>query len=268
MFVPSLLAFKRGWLSLITPEDQYKGWTVVNWWEAPQTRLDNIGCTNDNMSVSISSVSFEHHHQAFGIAEASPRISWRFEGAAVDWEQTGYEIEITRDGVPRIFSANSSESALVSWPDEPMSSSEAAKVRARAYGSGAATEWSDAVSVEAALLDGNWAGAVPIAADRETEINATHKPILFRKEFDINSTITSARLYITGLGLYEAAINGQRVGDHVLAPGLMSYQFRHTYDTYDVTDLLNCGGNAIGVTVGAGWWSGTLFSVSHKGRLQ
>lgn len=216
-------------------------------------------CALNEMAVSISSVSFEHHYQAFGIGEASPRISWRFEGSAVDWEQTRYEIEITRDGVPRIFGANSSASTLVSWPDEPLLSSESATVRARAYGSGASTDWSDAVSVEAALLDGDWSGAVPIAADRETEINATHRPILFRKGFGINSTITSARLYITGLGIYEAEINGQRVGNHVLAPGYMSYQSRHTYDTYDVTDLLNNGENAVGVTVGEGWWSGELF---------
>lgn len=216
------------------------------------------------MSVSISSISFEHHYHAFGIAEASPRISWRFEGDAINWEQTGYEIEITRDGIPRIFSANSSESRLVSWPDEPLSSSEAATVRARAYGSGAATEWSEAVSVEAALLDGDWAGAIPIAADRETEVNSTHKPIIFRKGFNIDSTIASARLYITGLGIYEAMINGRRVGDHVLAPGYMSYQFRHTYDTYDVTDFLKHGGNAIGVTVGEGWWSGVSYCVPPK----
>lgn len=211
------------------------------------------------MSVSISSVSFEHHRQAFGIGEASPRISWRFEGTAVDWEQTGYEIEITRDGVPRVFGANSSASILVSWPDEPLASSESATVRARAYGSGSATDWSDAVSVEAALLDGDWAGALPIAADRETEVDSTHRPILFRKAFDVNSTVASARLYITGLGIYEAQINGHRVGDHVLAPGYMSYQFRHTYDTYDVTDLLSSGSNAIGVTVGEGWWSGMSY---------
>ncbi|KAH6642002.1 bacterial alpha-L-rhamnosidase-domain-containing protein, partial [Boeremia exigua] len=208
------------------------------------------------MSVSISSVLLEHHRQAFGIAEASPRISWKFEGNAIDWEQTGYEIEITRDGVPRIFGANSSTSTLVSWPDEPLLSTESATVRARAYGSGADTDWSDVVSVEAALLDGDWAGAVPIAADRETEVNAPHKPVLFRKDFNINSTIVSARLYITGLGIYEAHINGQRVGDHVLTPGYMSYQFRHTYDTYDVTDLLESGENAIGVGLGEGWWSG------------
>ncbi|KAJ4405712.1 hypothetical protein N0V91_005019 [Didymella pomorum] len=129
-------------------------------------------------------------------------------------------------------------------------------VRARAYGTGLATDWSDTVSVEAALLDGDWTAALPIAADRETEVNATHKPILFRKAFGVNSTVASARLYITGLGIYEAQINGRRVGDHVLAPGYMSYQFRHTYDTYDVTNFLKNGDNAIGVTVGEGWWSG------------
>jgi|SRR5690242_2533935 len=210
---------------------------------------------------SINFLNFEHYRQAFGIAEASPRISWRFESTAVDWEQTGYEIEITRDEVPRIFGANSTESTLVSWPDEPLSSSESVTIRTRAFGSGSATSWSVAVSVEVALLDGDWAGEIPIAADRDTEFNTTHKPILFRKGFGVNSTIASARLYVTGLGIYEAKINGQRVGDHIRAPGYMSYQFRRTYNTYDVTALLASGENAVGVTVGEGWWSGTCYRI-------
>ncbi|KAF2011563.1 glycoside hydrolase family 78 protein [Aaosphaeria arxii CBS 175.79] len=216
-----------------------------------------------SMSVSIASLSFEHHRPAFGIAETEPRISWRFEGTATNWEQTSYDVEISRgaDGVPNVFNVNSTDSILVPWPDKPLGSAESATVRARAHGGQGqeSTEWSDVFTVETGLLNPeDWAGAKPIAADRETEIDAPKQPVLFRKAFQVNSEITSARLYITALGLYEAEINGQRVGDHVLAPGYMSYHHRHVYDTYDVTELVKPGENAIGATVGEGWYAGRI----------
>lgn len=214
------------------------------------------------MAVSISALSFEHHRQALGIAETTPRISWRFEGDAVDWEQSGYDLEITRglDGVPKLYNtADSSESVLVPWPDDALSSAESAKVRVRSHGKEGqiSTEWSDYYSVETGLLSpGDWDGAVPIAADRTTEVDSAKRPVLFRKGFDIDAGVASARLYITALGLYIAELNGERVGDHQLAPGYMSYQFRHTYDTYDVTELIQQGNNAIGITIGEGFWAG------------
>lgn len=195
------------------------------------------------MAVSISALSFEHHRQPLGIAEATPRVSWRFEGDAIDWEQSGYDLEITRgpDGAPKLYNtADSSESVLVPWPDEALSSAESAKVRVRSHGKDGqpSTDWSDYYTVETGLLSPeDWDSAVPIAADRATEVDTAKRPVLFRKGFDVDAEVSSARLYITALGLYIAELNGERVGDHQLAPGYMSYQFRHTYDTYDVTSL-------------------------------
>lgn len=214
------------------------------------------------MAVSISAVSFEHHRQALGIAESTPRVSWRFEGDAVDWEQSAYDLEITRgpDGVPKLYNTvDSSESVLVPWPDEALSSAESATVRVRSLDKEGQTwtDWSDYFSVEAGLLNSeDWAGAVPIAAERATEVDSAKRPVLFRKGFDVDAEVASARLYITALGLYVAEINGERVGDHQLAPGYMSYQFRHTYDTYDVANLIQQGSNAIGITIGEGFWAG------------
>jgi alpha-L-rhamnosidase len=103
-----------------------------------------------------------------------------------------------------------------------------------------------------------WGDAVPIVADRETERDAPKRPVHFRKDFDIGGNITSARLYITALGVYEGEINGQHVGDYVLAPGWQSYNYRHVYNTYDVTELVSSSKNAIGVLVGEGWYAGRL----------
>lgn len=223
------------------------------------------------MSVAISRLSFEHHRTALGISETEPRISWRFGGNAIDWEQTTYDIEIERlgrgdeslSGDYESYSVNSSDSLVVPWPSDPLESADRANVRVRAHGQTgqSSTPWSDWVSVETGLLDeGDWAGAVTVAADRDTEVDSAHQPVYFRKPFDIEADeIARARLYITSLGIYEAEINGKRVGDHVLAPGWQSYNYRHVYDTYDVTNLLNGGEeNAIGVIVGEGWWSGRL----------
>ena len=68
----------------------------------------------------------------------------------------------------------------------------------------------------------------------------------FRKVFRAAS-IKKARLYMTACGLYEAAINGQRVGDFVRAPGITDYRKRIQYPTYNVTTLLQDGENTLTV---------------------
>ncbi|KAI0468054.1 glycoside hydrolase family 78 protein [Xylaria cf. heliscus] len=220
------------------------------------------------MAVSILQVSFEHHRTALGIGEARPRISWQFEGDAGNWSQSGYSIEVSRQGKSDVFNFTSPESVLVDWPTVALSSAESALVRVRAYGSdgGGDTDWSEAVPVEAGLLaDEDWSGAQVIAANKTTEQDGPHQPVLLRKDFSLDSDVSSARLYITAYGIYEAFINGDRVGDAVLAPGWQSYNHRLIYDTYDVTDQLQKGNNAIGIQVGEGWFSGRIgFTTSRN----
>ena len=78
---------------------------------------------------------------------------------------------------------------------------------------------------------------------------------LFRKEFQLDKKISRARVYVSGLGYYELRLNGQRVGDHVLDPGWTTYAKRVLYSTYDVTDQLKRGRNALGVMLGNGWFN-------------
>jgi alpha-L-rhamnosidase len=78
---------------------------------------------------------------------------------------------------------------------------------------------------------------------------------LFRKEFTLPSHAVRARLYISGLGYYEASLNGKRVGNQVLDPGWTRYSQRVLFSTYDVTDQLRAGANCLGVTLGNGWYS-------------
>lgn len=78
---------------------------------------------------------------------------------------------------------------------------------------------------------------------------------LLRKEFTAKKPIASARAHVAGLGYNKLYLNGRRVGDHELDPGFTVYDKTVLYSTYDVTDALRKGGNAIGVSLGRGFHS-------------
>jgi alpha-L-rhamnosidase len=79
---------------------------------------------------------------------------------------------------------------------------------------------------------------------------------LFRHEFHVEKNVRRARLFISGLGLYELRLNGNKVGLHVLSPSKTDFRKRILYDTYDVTSELKSGNNALGIMLGNGWFNG------------
>ena len=66
--------------------------------------------------------------------------------------------------------------------------------------------------------------------------------------------MSRARIYVSGLGVYELRVNGQRMGLDVFTPGWTHYGKRVMYQTYDVTPLLRKGKNVVGAVLGNGWW--------------
>jgi alpha-L-rhamnosidase len=82
---------------------------------------------------------------------------------------------------------------------------------------------------------------------------------MLRTTFDVGTKkIKAARLYATARGIYELYLNGKRVGDGYYNPGLTQYNRTHLYQTYDVTNEVAAGRNALGALLGEGWWSGLL----------
>lgn len=77
---------------------------------------------------------------------------------------------------------------------------------------------------------------------------------LLRKEFSLSKPVSRARLYVSGLAYHETEVNGRRVGDRVLDPGFTDYDNTVLYATHDVTGLVRAGRNAIGVTLGRGFY--------------
>lgn len=80
---------------------------------------------------------------------------------------------------------------------------------------------------------------------------------MLRTSLEVNpgKSLAKARLYITARGVYECRVNGKRLPQSLLAPGLTQYDKRMNYQTYDITELLTAGTNGIGVTLASGWWS-------------
>ena len=79
----------------------------------------------------------------------------------------------------------------------------------------------------------------------------------FKKEFEIED-LNSATLYITCLGIYEAYLNGKKVGNALLAPGSTDPRKRVQYDTFDVSSMLKEGHNELVVLLSDGWYRGSI----------
>jgi hypothetical protein len=100
-------------------------------------------------------------------------------------------------------------------------------------------------------------GPLPPQAKRQRgRVEKGMKPLpVFRREFSSRKDLTRAIVFISGLGQYELRINGNNVTDHLLTPGWTNYRKRVFYDTYDVTQWLQSGQNAIAVWLGNGMYN-------------
>ena len=127
---------------------------------------------------------------------------------------------------------------------------------------GTASEWSASNSFQTALLSvSDWQAKWIVPGF----VEASNRPSpIFRKQFAATKKLVSAIANITAHGMYEAQINGQRVGDAYLTPGWTSYSTRLQYQTYDVTNLIKTGANAIGVSLGSGWYRGIIGFSNNK----
>lgn len=79
----------------------------------------------------------------------------------------------------------------------------------------------------------------------------------FRKVFTLDKPVLSARLYATARGVYDVTINGTRIEDFILAPGMTDYRKRIQYQAYDVTGLLQQD-NTLEIRLADGWFRGSV----------
>jgi alpha-L-rhamnosidase len=226
--------------------------------------------------ATVVDLQFEHYHapNTLGVHETKPRLSWRFTNAPPGWQQQGYEAELTEEREGHTLSSSvkrkSPHNILVPWPfNKPLHSRQRISVRVRARGEdGVSTDWSEPARLEVGLLHrGDWACQRITAPWAPSEMGPGPEH-LYRKTFPVSGQVARARLYITAQGVYEAEVNGQRIGDYFLAPGWTAYDGRLQYQTYDITSALSSGTtsiNCLGVRVAEGWFCGRIgFEGGHR----
>jgi len=198
----------------------------------------------------------EYLHAPLGIDIVRPRLSWNCEGGA---KQTAYQIIAKVNG--RIV-WNSGKVASSSMTHIPYGGREL-RSRERVYWSvklwdedGIGGEISHSFFEMGLLAASDWK-AKWITGNYKVNKKERYPVDCFRKEFGVSGRVKFARLYITACGLYEAKLDGVKIGDFVLAPGHTDYRKRVQYQTYDVTGMLTSGDHAITVQLADGWYRGS-----------
>lgn len=98
----------------------------------------------------------------------------------------------------------------------------------------------------------------------EYNFDGFNQSIYFRKEFNVNKVINNATLYVSVLGLGVCTVNGEDVTKDVLTTPYTNYDKRIIYNTYDVTNLLKQGKNAVGIHAGNGYYNDNMPHWNYK----
>ena len=212
----------------------------------------------------------EYRTNPLGIDEQNPRLSWILKPVLRGQKQTAYQILVSsseekvaayKGDLWDSGKVDSNESINVLYRGKALGSSQRCCWKVRVWDKdGKVSPWSETTRWEMGLPDASqwtakWISDGKKLADQDKDLYKDDPAPVFRKEFVVGKTISRARLYISGLGYYEAYLNGSKVGDHVLDPLWTNYAKRVFYSTYDVTELLEKGGNCIGIALGNGWYN-------------
>ena len=194
----------------------------------------------------------EHLFNPIGVDFAAPRLFWN---CANGKKQTAYQIIASDDKGNLLWDSGkvASASMRAAWGGVPVADRTKVVWKIRLWDeTGATGEWAEA-HFETGI--GKWQ-AQWITGNYTVNKKRRYPVDCFRKAFSA-ADIRKARLYITACGLYEARLNGQRVGDFILAPGITDYRKRVQYQSYDVTGLLKDGENILSVQLADGWYRGS-----------
>ena len=198
-------------------------------------------------------IKIERLTNPIGVDFENPEISWVCDGGK---RQTAYRIVATTDGVTAWDSGRVESERMRVTYEPPLRSRQRVELVVTLWDeNGNAGEESHAY-FEMGLLEPSDFKAKWISGSYRVNKKKRFPADCFRKQFTLGK-VARARLYATACGIYEARINGRRVGDFVLAPGITDYNKRIQYQTYDVTELLFEGENSIEAILADGWYRGS-----------
>ena len=215
--------------------------------------------------VRVTDLRTERMVNPMSIDTPTPRLGWKIEADVNDVSQTQVHIIVAStpekaenmEGDLWDATLSTSQSQWLPYAGKELRSNTRCFWRVKITTNQGETDWSETALWNVGLLNeadwsGRWIGLDrKMPWDEETEHSRLSARYL-RKEFQLDGEkIKRATLYISGLGMYEAFINGQRVGEQVLAPAPTDYRRTVLYNAFDVTGLLKTD-NVIGVILGNG----------------
>ncbi|MBB3204792.1 alpha-L-rhamnosidase [Rhodopirellula rubra] len=223
-------------------------------------------------ATAATTLRCEYLEDPQGIDITSPRLSWQVESDLRGQYQVAYRIlvasseEKLAEDVGDLWDSGrveSDQTLFVPYAGQSLGSRQQCFWKVKSWASDEdRPAWSDVSSWSMGLLsDDDWNADYISYRDPDPvydDPSVLHLPAArqYRKEFAAPKQISRATIYATALGIYELHLNGNRVGDAMFAPGWTDYRQRAYYNTYDVTEMVKQGDNAIGAWVADGWYSG------------
>ena len=221
--------------------------------------------------ITVGDLKCNMQSDPMGVGEDGVFLSWILDSDARNVRQTAYRIQVgsSREALSAGKAdkwdsgwVKSSETVYIPYGGDPLESRETCYWRVQVKTNAGKTGWSPVSMWTMALLSENdwkaqWIGLDACAEDEKTEGCTRLAARYFRKDFTASGKdageVEKAVLYISGLGMYEAFVNGHHVGDHVHSPVVSDYGKSVNYNTFDVTSLIEPGKeNTIGAVVGNG----------------
>ncbi len=209
--------------------------------------------------LRVSDLRCEHLTEALGVDAQKPRLSWKLQSEKRGQKQSAYRVivastkailESGRGDVWDSGKVDSDATLEVRYDGKPLQSGTRYHWQVKVWdvnqkeSAPGKPSWFETGLLETGAWTAKWIGA---------NVKADASPML-RKSFTLTKPLASARLYICGLGMYEASLNGKKIGDRLLESPDTQYNKRNYYTTFDVTGQLVKGGNALGVELGHGFY--------------
>lgn len=228
----------------------------------------------------ITNLKVNFTETPLGLDDKHPLFSWQLKSNSRGVFQTAYEIRVSttiQDKEVSVWNSgkiNSNKQHNIAYNGDSLKPKTRYNFKIRAWNQkGEQSDWSKISWFETGMLYQNkWIAkwidnGMPIPSNKSDFYKDIPNPI-FRKEFILKKLLHEARLYISGLGYYEAYLNGIRIGDHELDPGWTNYNKEVLYSVYDITENLKTGINAIGISLGNGWYNPLPLELFKKYNLR
>jgi alpha-L-rhamnosidase len=218
----------------------------------------------------VTRLRCEYRDTPLGVDDAVPRLSWVLESNVRGQRQTAYRVlaAANPDDLARergtlwdTGKVSANRQLHIEYQGKPLSSGQRVHWKVMAWDKdGTASAWSAPSWWEMGLLKkedwrGTWISDGQPLPDKEEDFYRDDPAPLFRKAFSLSGPVRRARLYITGLGYVQASLNGNVIADEHLEPLWTRPDKRVLYAVHDATEALAEGTNALGVTLGNGWYN-------------